>query len=230
MARILIGSMPTAGHVNPLVPLARALVARGHEVRWYTGARHRAKIEATGAQHVPMQRALDYDEAALGDHFPERASLSGLAQLKFDMKHVFIDLGLPQLQDVEAIAREFAPEVLLGEPGFVGGAFYSERTGTPIALVNVLPMGLSSRDTAPFGLGLAPQPGLVGELRNRALNWAVPNVLFRDVQAHWNATRARAGLPPAGWILDFGARVSRYLQPSVPSFEYARSDLPRNVR
>jgi UDP:flavonoid glycosyltransferase YjiC (YdhE family) len=34
--------MPVAGHVNPGLPIARALVGRGHEVVWYTGQHFRA--------------------------------------------------------------------------------------------------------------------------------------------------------------------------------------------
>ena len=41
MARFLIGSIPFVGHVGPILPIARGLVCRGHEVRWYTGARFR---------------------------------------------------------------------------------------------------------------------------------------------------------------------------------------------
>jgi len=44
MARILVGSIPVVGHINPLVPIVRALCARGHEVRWYTGAKYRTKV------------------------------------------------------------------------------------------------------------------------------------------------------------------------------------------
>ena len=50
LARILVGSVPVVGHINPLVPVVRALCARGHQVRWYTGRKYRAKVEATGGR------------------------------------------------------------------------------------------------------------------------------------------------------------------------------------
>src|SRR5262245_59642894 len=93
MARILVGSVPAAGHVNPLVPIVRALCARGQYVRWIAGRNFRAKVEATGARFVAMTHARDYDDAHIDDEFPRRAQLHGLAKLKFDMKHVFIDNG-----------------------------------------------------------------------------------------------------------------------------------------
>jgi UDP:flavonoid glycosyltransferase YjiC (YdhE family) len=62
------------------------------------------------------------------------------------------------------------------------------------------------------------------------LNWFVQNVAFRDVQAHWLAMRARVDLGPTGWWLNHATRSTFYLQPSVPSFEYTRSDLAANVQ
>ena len=91
MARILVGSIPVVGHINPLVPIVRALCERGHEVRWYTGAKYRSKVEAAGARFVGRTHARDYDDAQIEREFPGRANLRGIAQLKFDMKHVFIE-------------------------------------------------------------------------------------------------------------------------------------------
>ncbi|MCA0459038.1 MAG: hypothetical protein LCI00_34125 [Chloroflexi bacterium] len=49
MARILICTHPFTGHVNPALVIARQLVQAGHDVRFYTGAKFKAKIEAAGA-------------------------------------------------------------------------------------------------------------------------------------------------------------------------------------
>jgi len=230
MARILVASIPVAGHLNPLLPIVRALAARGHEIGWYTGAKYRARVEATGARWFGMTHARDCDDAALDREFPERTRLHGLAKLKFDMKRVFIDQAPGQRADIEAIAAQVAPQVLLAEAGSLGALFYSEQRGVPFAVLGVIPLARSSIDTAPFGLGLAPSATLPGRLRNRALNFAVEKILFRDVQRHWNETRARAGLPPTGWWLNAGDRAAVYLQPTIPALEHPRSDLPANVR
>jgi UDP:flavonoid glycosyltransferase YjiC (YdhE family) len=230
MARILVGSVPAVGHINPLVPVVRTLVARGHEVRWYTGSKYRGKVEGTGAQFVGITHARDYDDAEVDREFPGRAHLRGIAQLKFDMKHVFIDNGAGQLRDVQQIAQSFAPDALFCEAGTFGGMFYSELSGVPTVLLGVIPLARNSIDTAPFGLGLAPDASTLGRIRNRALNWAVEHLLFRDVQQHWNTTRQRLGLPSTGWWLDAGDRATAYLQPTIPSLEHPRSDLPANVR
>lgn len=55
MARFLVGTIAAIGHVNPALPIVRQLVAQGHEVWWYTGQGFKAKVEATGAHHVPVE-------------------------------------------------------------------------------------------------------------------------------------------------------------------------------
>jgi MGT family glycosyltransferase len=230
MARILVASVPAAGHVQPLLPLARALIARGHELRWYTGQKFRGAVEASGARFVGFEHATDFDDAHFDDAFPGRSAKRGLARLKFDMVRVFIDNAPGQLRDIEAISRGWPFDVVLSEPGLIGAIFYSERTGVPCSVLGVLPMVASSVDTAPWGLGLAPGSSALHRVRNRALNALVQHVVFGEVQRHWNAIRASVGLPPTGWWMNVISRASVYMQPSIAEFEYPRRDLPANVR
>ena len=105
MARFLIGTIPVVGHVSPALPIARELVNRGHEVCWYTGSAFQAKVEATGARFAPITSGLDYSYP--GNVPPEwterRNALRGAAQLKFDLKHFFIDAAVGQVEDLTAI-------------------------------------------------------------------------------------------------------------------------------
>ena len=103
MARLLIATIPSTGHVTPMLPLARALASRGHDVRWMSGAKHGARISATGARYVPYRAARDIDEGLLDEAFPGREKLRGLASITHDIKHVLIDAGLDQLRDLEAL-------------------------------------------------------------------------------------------------------------------------------
>ena len=229
-ARILFATVPVAGHVAPFVPLAKALVAEGHDVRWYTGEKYRPRVEATGARFLPYTSARDFDDSKLDEAFPERSRLSGLAQLKFDMKHVFIDWAPAQLEDIRAISKDFPADAIVHDTATIGPIFHHEQGGAPSIVLGVLPMVMSSVDTAPFGFGIEASSTFLGRLRNRTLNWFVQNVAMRDVQNHWNAVRARIGLPPTGWWMDQPGRATWYVQPSIPSLEYPRSDLPSNVR
>lgn len=229
MARILFASVPVIGHINPLLPLARSLFARGHDVRWYSGRKHAARIEATGAHFMGYTLARDYDDLRLEDEFPGRGALRGLDQLRFDMMRIFIDAAPDQYADIEAIARDWRPDVMVADPTMFGAGIAHERWGIALVILSVLPCVLRSRDTAPFGLGLPPVQTAAGRLRNAVLNRLVEHVVFRGVQRHWQRTRALAGLGPGTFLFDAPRNISRFLLPTVPGFEYPRSDLPENV-
>jgi MGT family glycosyltransferase len=229
MARILIATTPIMGHVLPLVPFARALAGR-HDVRWYTASKYRDRIEATGAQFIGYTRARDFDDGRMDQEFPGRARLSRMAQLKFDMKHLFIDPAPDQAADIREIMRSFPADLLIYDAAMIGGLLAHEREGPPSIAIGVVPIVMNSVDTAPFGLGLQPSSSFAGRIRNRLLNSLVQNVAFGDVQSHWLAMRAGLGLGSTGWWLNHVTRSTFYLQPSVPGFEYTRSDLADNVQ
>jgi len=65
-ARILVASLPFAGHVGAMAAVSRELVQRGHDVVVHTGAKYRDKFE--GARHLPWTK--DWDDAELARTFP----------------------------------------------------------------------------------------------------------------------------------------------------------------
>ena len=81
----MVTAMPFSGHVAPMAAVAAALVARGHEVRFYTGAAFRGRIERTGARFVPWRNAPDFDEQNLPATFPRLRGKKGFAQLMINM-------------------------------------------------------------------------------------------------------------------------------------------------
>ena len=101
MTRFLFAAMPAAGHVGPLIPLAHELVARGHEVAWYTGERYRDKVEATGATFLPQLHARDIDVARARRRLPRARDKKGAAKFIYDMRNVFIPPVPGQVDDLE---------------------------------------------------------------------------------------------------------------------------------
>jgi UDP:flavonoid glycosyltransferase YjiC (YdhE family) len=228
MARFLFATVPVPGHVNPGLPIARALVGRGHEVRWYTGKAFRAAVEATGAAFLPMDARLDYDAANLDEAYPGRKGLSGLAGMKWDLKHIFLDAVPIQAAELRRVLGDFPADAIVADPGFMGVSALG-TADPPYAHYGISALTLKSRDTAPFGLALPPDASALGRLRNRALYAAFQHLLFRDVNQYANRLRARLKLPPIrGNILDAFSPFL-YLQGSTDSFEYPRSDLPAHV-
>ncbi len=69
MSAFLFATTPAAGPTLPALPIARALIERGHPVRWYAGAAFADRMAAVGAAYLPMS-AYDYSPTGLDDYFP----------------------------------------------------------------------------------------------------------------------------------------------------------------
>jgi len=232
MARILMATVSAAGHVAPGLGIARALVRRGHEVVWYTGRRYQASVEAAGARFVPMRAAREIDDGDLDGELPGRAAQKGgLAQLKFDMKHLFIEPISAQFEDLERILAEQDFDGFVSDVGFVALRLLCEREGLRHTTYGISALPFPSRDAAPFGLALPPSQSFVGRLRNAVLHFLFDRVIFRDVNRQYAAVRRQLGLcsERARSFFADGRGLDAYLQASVPSFEYPRSDLPAGV-
>src|SRR3954451_11874023 len=223
MSRILFTTRPMAGHRRPGLPLAKQLIAEGHEVAWYSGANYEAEIARTGARIYRMDPALDIDDA----HIEGRNDKPGLSALKRAITEVFIDPIPAWVEEIDRILDDFRPDVMVAEQGFMAGPVAGQRRGIPSVVFSVSPLGISSVDAPPFGTGV--QPG--SRLRNRTLNWALRNVVFAAPQRAAEQVLERLGLPRrTSYFMDWGSEIAaKYLVPSVPQFEYPRSDLPATV-
>ena len=224
MLRILIASQPIAGHVYPLLPIVRALVARGHELRWYTGRRYQQQVEGAGASFEPFVLARDFDDRDLNASFPGRAERRGLHQTLFDMRHIFVGQLEGQLRDLLNVVRRWPADAVLAEQTLSAGLLVSELGGPPCALLGILPLGISSRDTAPFGLGLLPDRSWLGGWRNAGLHWAAQHLIFRGTARELNAVCGKLGVRQRPFAPPLSPHLM--LQASVPGFEYVLRDLP----
>jgi MGT family glycosyltransferase len=158
-----------------------------------------------------------------------RNALQGVAQLKFDLKYGFIDAAVKQVKDLTEILQDFPVDAILADFCFLGAAWLHEQGGPPWAGFSVSALAFSSRDTAPFGLGMKPDASVFGQLRNRGLNWLTDRVIFKEVTTYMNRVRADLGLAPSQ--TSFFNIISPFLHlvGSVPEFEYPRRDLPDQV-
>ena len=228
MARFLIATQPITGHVLPTLPLVRKLVERSHEVGWYCGRKFGDRIEETGARFLPYGAAYDYDDSDYDAAFPGRKRLSGLKQIRFDFVNVFVNQIVPQYEDISHILADDPVDVIVADPSVGAASTIDEKGGPPFAVYSVTCLGIKSRDTAPFGLGLMPGYSSLGRLRNRLLYRLASDVIFREVSAALTRQRGALGLPPSKFEGPFPSPYL-YLVPTVPSFEYPRTDMPRQV-
>jgi MGT family glycosyltransferase len=229
VSRILFTSMPMAGHLRPGLAIATELVAAGHDVSWYTGAKYADVVARSGARFVPMDPALDFDDADVGGL--EDGGKPGLAKLRQDLLDVFITPVRGWVHDLDRVLDDVRPDVVVAEQGFTAGPLAAERRGIPRVVFSVTPLTLSSVDTAPFGTGLLPGSGVLSRLRNRALNRLMRSIVFAEPQRVAEQIRAELGLPAQpGYFMDWGPLTAdAFLCPSVAEFEYPRRELPGNV-
>jgi UDP:flavonoid glycosyltransferase YjiC (YdhE family) len=233
MARYLLASTPVHGHVAPMTNIAAGLVRAGHRVRFLTGALFREAVEATGGQHVALPASADYDARDMDAAFPGRSERSGLRKLTFDVQHTFIEPMRAQAEAIRAMLDAEPVDAILAETGFFGvlPLLVDPRPRPAVVSVGITVLTLSSRDTAPFGLGLPPSSSAAGRVRNRLLNLLVRRVVFGPNQRRLNRTLRDMGLANSpAFFLDWPRLADRVLQLSVPGFEYPRSDLPAQVR
>lgn len=233
MSSYLICSTPAHGHVMPLLVIGRHLRAQGHRVRFLTGARYRDAVVGAGLQHVALPEAADVDLDRAGELFPERAGLTGPAAIRFDMSRLFLRPGAAQHDALTAALAQEPADAVLSEGLFLGAALLSllpRSERPPVVALGIFPLGVASRDTAPFGLGMTPLPGWRGRLRNALMTAVTDRVVFGLVNREADElAAATVGRVFQGPFLQWSAHADALVQLTVPSFEYPRSDLPATV-
>lgn len=233
MSTYLIACTPAHGHVVPLVRIARDLLARGHAVSVLTSARYAERVRAAGARFVPLPADADVNLDDADAEFPERVGLRGPAAIRFDMSNLFIRPAASQFAALRAELAGSEVDAVLAEPLFFGAALLARlpREERPaVVALGIFPLGVKSRDTAPFGLGIPPLGGAIGRVRNAALSVLAENAIFGGVQREADAVcRRETGTGLAGFILDWASAADALVQFTVPGFEYPRSDLPDTV-
>ena len=234
MLSILIATFPAHGHVTPLLTVAESLVARGDRVRFLTGARFAGVVEGTGAEYLPLPAEADFDDRQdLRELFPERTGLKGVKSLAFDVENVFVRPGLAQYEAVMAAHAAQPVDVVLADPALVGAALL---LGHPIGarpqvvVCGVVPLPISSRDTAPYGMGLTPLRGPLGRLRNGVLSAVAARTVFPGAEHLADQVHRQVhGTPLPFPVLDWPRHADAIVQFTVPEFEYPRSDAPATL-
>ncbi|MET0475252.1 MAG: nucleotide disphospho-sugar-binding domain-containing protein, partial [Mycobacterium sp.] len=101
----------------------------------------------------------------------------------------------------------------------------------PVLTYSTTPLFLTSRDTAPGGTGIYPGTGVLGRLRNRVLNVVSQKSLLRPAHRAADVMLEALGQPKLPvFVLDSAILADRMIVPTIPEFEYHRSDLPEHVR
>jgi UDP:flavonoid glycosyltransferase YjiC (YdhE family) len=182
--RFLFTSIPGTGHIHPLIPTARALTERGHDVMF-----------ATAKSSMGLLQKLGFDATAVGPNWlegsddPISSRLDSLDNREATLFFVEIaSMGaIPQLVEICASWR---PNAILSEHAEFAGRLAGERTGVPVAVQLVanpipwtilVPLLAAKLDDVRAAVGLPRDPEsrhLFGQL---LLDYIPPSLTLRGV-------------------------------------------------
>jgi UDP:flavonoid glycosyltransferase YjiC (YdhE family) len=133
--RVLFSSVRFLGHLNPLLPYARALQARGHEVMVSAPAPVAETLREAGMAHAPVDHPDDAERARL---FSEAEGLAPEASVDFAIARFFVGMqariALPGLRDT---VRDWRPDLIVRESGEFAAPVAAEEAGVPHVRVAV---------------------------------------------------------------------------------------------
>ncbi|MFD7979361.1 nucleotide disphospho-sugar-binding domain-containing protein [Streptomyces sp. NPDC059071] len=124
--RVLFVSWAWPTHFYPMVPLAWALRAAGHEVRVATPPGLAAHVTAAGLPFVPVGHDLDA-VARIREYIPGRAS--GTPGRGPRAVSLFADLAEAMADDLVAFARAWRPDLVVHEPTAYAGPLAAAACG-----------------------------------------------------------------------------------------------------
>jgi MGT family glycosyltransferase len=201
MARIVVLSVPAYGHLNPVLPIVRELVRRGHEVTIFDEPPFERVAIATGAKFVPYPPAMSMEDMA--------AVLMG-----GDLMETF-DLFLratPTLHEFcYRTLRRNKPDVLVIDGIALWGEMVGRALGIPTVVTSPFFAYELDRNQAPGELGRNLR-SLVRKIPAIAWNWiriALKGVWLLPL--HWPFLPARGDLRLM--------LTSRELHPPSPLFD-----------
>jgi UDP:flavonoid glycosyltransferase YjiC (YdhE family) len=124
---VVFTAVPGHGHVNPMVPLARTLAARGHRVRFVTGAEMQGRVEQLGFTCVAAGPTLAQMQAdALADP-AVRASLA--SEPWRAAAAIFASRANGVLADLEG--TDLGADVVVHDAYELAGPVLAARAGVP---------------------------------------------------------------------------------------------------
>jgi len=132
--KFLLHSFLATGHVLPMQAVARALIDRGHEVVWLTGATQESRVRASGATFVATEEVAVIDAALLA---AQPDDLTGAVNALFGGRVI------AQVADIRRVLADFSADCLLNDALPQGAAALYELGEVPFyATLGVIPMYL----------------------------------------------------------------------------------------
>ncbi len=132
--RVLLTSPAGLGHIHPMVPLARALVARGHDVLWAAPPDGVDHVRQAGIRAVATGAAGLTHPAEVVRRYPELRELSPAEMPNVLFGKMFGAVATPSmLADLAAVALEWRPDLIVADAAEFAGHIVAAELGVPRA-------------------------------------------------------------------------------------------------
>jgi MGT family glycosyltransferase len=225
MSRILVVTPSATAHVSPFAAAVQALADRGHEVFWYTGTAHAARVEAAGATLLTPASGILPDFENLERDYPQMITMSDTARAAWFVEEILVAPSGGQYRDLAAHAAKLSPDVVIADSTMLAAGLLHEVHRIPWATLSVAPAAIPDPDVPPFGMGWQPGHTPLHRLRNVVFEQLGQRVVFRKPTKRMNAVRAELGLPPIATTFAANATPYLYMQATAAEFEYPRPRL-----
>lgn len=220
--------MPYTGHVNPMQPIAKELVSRGHDVLWLTGKRMEAQVSITGARFAEMA-----SDAMMKDDEIKPPESSGMTAALSYMQSMFLDRVPAQVRDYQAVLQRFPADVLIVEFCTFGAFCLRDLTGLPYATLGINPLVTADPEIPPWGTGAQPPATFIGRMMNSFSHFMATKLFFTKLTAALNERREELHLQPLASADAFNTAVrsdALHIMMTTEMFEFPRAALHPAVK
>ena len=130
--RVLVTSTPGYGHVLPMVPLARALLAAGHDVLWATSSDACPRVVAAGLEVTPAGRTDEQMADARRALVAATAGMRPEELPRYVFPRLFGAARTPgMVSDLLPVVQQWRPDLVVHEQGELAAPLVAEIVGAP---------------------------------------------------------------------------------------------------
>jgi MGT family glycosyltransferase len=217
--KILVASVPSIGHLNPLLAVSKILIAAGHDVVGLTGTTLRDRVEGAGLKFHALPAGAD----------PDAREQAG------PVAYRFADTIPGQNKGLQEVLQNFPADVIVADDMFFGALpmlLGPRAKRPPIVICGTSILRCRRDDGAPNFEGLPPATTQAQRDEYTARGQKLRNEKGRPLLDRVNGHLADLGAPPLTMPLSESTieLADRYIQLSVPSFEFPRENLASSVR
>jgi len=165
--RVLITTPASLGHLQPMVPLARVMADRGHDVLWMLPANGVAEVERRGLRAAAASAELQIGPAVAMQRYPELRGLSPEDVPKVMFGKLWGAMAAPpMLAGLAPRALSWRPDLVVSDAAELAGHIVAAELGVPAVTKGFGPLLPAARvaaaadEVAPLwrSRGLEPRP------------------------------------------------------------------------